>query len=124
MTDLSDLPLFGGRPSIEPAPRGPKRRKARAQAHPVAHSLSASRRIVALPLATNCRLVGRLRAEFEALPPKRGRAEHFRREVLEPLVAQRLTVGLNSEQVNAELLALEEAICRAILTSSSSAEVA
>jgi len=124
MNDYRDLPLFSGRPSAEPALSGPKRRQARAQARPAARPLSASRRLVALPLANNRRLVGRLRAEFEALPAKRGRAEHFRREVLEPLVAQRLAVGLTSAQVNAELLALEEAICRAILSSSNSSEVA
>ena len=113
MTDLLDLPLFAGVAALE-AEQKPKRRRTTLSSPPP-RPIKSSSRIVALPLARDRRLVADLVAMFQATPPGLHRAAAFRRDVLTPLVASRIALGLDSQQLEAELDALEEAMVTMIL---------
>lgn len=114
MSDLHDLPLFGGRP-VEDQPSVERRpaKKPRRQRAP--RPADAEPQIVALPLARNRQVVEHLSSLFQATAPGPNRAAAFRRDVLAPFVAQRLALGLSSSQLNGEMLALEEGMVRRIL---------
>lgn len=113
MTNLIDLPLLDGSSEAEQPTR--KRRRPR-NTRSTLRQASVSPSLVALPLARNRQVVIDLVAMFQATPPGPHRAAAFRRDVLTPLVASRIALGLDSQQLEAELDALEEAMVTMILT--------
>lgn len=110
MSDLDELPLFGG-PLADP----PAQKRRRSKSKPAPRPAQAGPRVVALPLARNRHLVADLVGMFRATPPGPNRATAFRRDVLTPLVSQRLTLGLSAAQLDRELYALEEAMVRILM---------
>lgn len=114
MSDITDLPLFGGSAAEDPsaAPRRQfKKRAADRQPRPRVTGA----RVITIPLARNRQVVAQLVSMFQATPPGPARSAAFRRDVLTPLTAQRLILGLNSTDLDREMLALEEAMVRVIL---------
>lgn len=112
MTDLIDLPLFDGSSEAEQLTQ--KRGRPR-NTRPALRQASVSSSLVALPLARNRQVVVDLVAMFQATPPGLHRAAAFRRDVLTPLVAPRIALGLDAQQVEAELNGLEEAMVSLML---------
>ncbi|WP_149313378.1 hypothetical protein [Methylobacterium sp. P1-11] len=111
MKDHTDLPLFSGTPAAE----APSQKRRRTRTKPAPRPAQAGPRVVALPLARNRHLVADLVSMFRATPPGPNRAAAFRRDVLTPLVSQRLTLGLTAAQLDHELYALEEAMVRVLM---------